>query len=199
MRLSWLGHSSFLIEMKDGRVIYIDPYKVHDGKAADIILLTHPHFDHASKDDISALSRDGTEIIGPADCAGITKSVSPGKKIMLAGITIEAVPAYNIKKDYHPMQNNWVGYVIEIDGKRIYHAGDTDLIPEMRELTGIDTALLPVRGTYTMDAEEAARAAEIIKPRVAIPMHYGKVVGSEGDALTFKRLYKGEVQILGLP
>jgi L-ascorbate metabolism protein UlaG (beta-lactamase superfamily) len=114
------------------------------------------------------------------------------------GFNIQTIPAYNNNKTFHKRINQWVGYVVEIEGARIYHAGDTDLIEELKELKNIDIALLPVGGTYTMDAKEAARAVDLIKPKIAIPMHYGKIVGDEDDAILFQKSAHCEVKILSL-
>jgi len=202
VKIDWLGHASFKITNK--RVIYIDPYNIQADEKADIILITHSHYDHCSIEDIKGIVKDGTIIIIPPDCQSKLSGIQginvhlakPGKKIEAFGIIIEAVPAYNINKNFHEKSNEWVGYIINTDGKRIYHAGDTDFIPEMKELKEIDVALLPVGGTYTMDAAEAAKAANTIKPKVAVPMHYGSIVGSEKDAKRFKELCNVEVEIM---
>jgi L-ascorbate metabolism protein UlaG (beta-lactamase superfamily) len=198
--LKWYGHASFAIESE--KIIYIDPWKIpSNAPQADIILVTHSHFDHLSPSDINNLRREGTIIICSADCAsqlsGEVKVLKPGEELELKGIKIKAVAAYNPAKPFHPRKNNWLGYLITIDGVRIYHAGDTDFIPEMKDLGEVNIALFPVGGKYTMNAEEAAKAASIIKADISIPMHYGAgVIGSEKDALKFKQLYQGEVRIL---
>ena len=196
-KISWLGHSSFKIA--DGKLIYIDPRKLGRAEPADIILVTHSHRDHCSPQDVAKLQKEGTVLVTVADCAGEFRGdvriVKPGDSLQIDGVTIEAVPAYNIDKPNHPRAAGWVGFIIEMGGSRIYHAGDTDLIPEMDEIKA-DIALLPVGGTYTMTAEEAAQAAERINPQVAIPMHYGEIVGSRADAEKFKRLCSCEVRIL---
>ncbi len=201
--LSWLGHASFLL--KDGKVIYVDPYEIVSGPKADIILITHDHFDHCSPEDISRLLKDSTKIVAPASCRGKVLGgelleVRPGDRIELDDIKIEVVPAYNVRQErlrFHPKESGYVGYVLELpDGTRVYHAGDTDLIPEMRDLR-VDIALVPVSGTYVMDASEAAEAVETIKPKVAVPMHYGAIVGSRADAERFRELVRScEVKIL---
>ena len=202
VKIDWLGHASFKIT--DKKVIYIDPYNIPPDEKADIILITHSHSDHCSVEDIKGIVREGTIIIIPPDCqsklSGIqcvdVHLVKPGKKIGALGTIIEAAPAYNLNKNFHEKANEWVGYIINIEGKRIYHAGDTDFIPEMKELKNIDVAMLPVGGKYTMDASEAAKAANAIKPKVAVPMHYGSIVGSEEDAKNFKKLCSVEVEIM---
>jgi len=196
-KITWLGHASF--KTGDDKVIYIDPWKLGRVESADMILVTHSHPDHYSPQDVAKLQKEGTVIVTVADCAGEFRGdvriLRPGDSLKIDEVTIEAVPAYNTDKPNHPKVNGWVGFIIEMGGSRIYYAGDTDLIPEMDEIKA-DMALLPVGGTYTMTAEEAAQAAERIKPQVAIPMHYGDTVDSRVDAEKFKRLCSCEVRIL---
>ncbi|MGQ9668315.1 MAG: MBL fold metallo-hydrolase, partial [Anaerolineae bacterium] len=179
-KIHWLGHDAFRIDAD--KVIYIDPYQLEAGEPkADIILITHDHFDHYSPDDVKKLRKAGTTVVS---IAAVTKkvrgaaveTVSPGDKVTVQGVDIEAVPAYNVDKQFHPKSAGHVGFIITVDGVRIYHAGDTDFIPEMANFR-VDIALLPVSGTYVMTAEEAVRAAGAIKPKLAIPMHYGAIVG----------------------
>lgn len=196
----WLGHDSFRLE-KDNLVIYIDPYKVEEGKPADLILITHEHYDHLDPISIKVLSKEETTTVSPSIAAGNlpnNRVIAPGQTINIEGVEIKAVPAYNLNKPFHPLEGGRVGYLIRLDGTVVYHAGDSDLIPDMEELGEVYVALLPVSGTYVMDAEEAAKAVEKIKPRVAIPMHYGTIVGSIADAQKFKTLvgHKAEVVIL---
>jgi len=197
LKIEWLGHACFKI--KDDFVVYIDPFKIKKDRA-DVILITHEHFDHCSLEDIEKIWHEGTKIIASTQCKDILKPgwdvkfMRPGDKITVKGLAVEAVPAYNIGKKFHPKADEKLGYVVEVDGVRIYHAGDTDLIPEMSSLKNIDIALLPVGGTYTMNAEEAAKAASTIKPKIAIPMHYGSIVGSREDAEKFKSLVKTRVE-----
>lgn len=196
--IHWLGQSA--VKITGDKVVYVDPWKVRTPEPADMILITHGHFDHCSHDDIERLRQPKTIVIAPADCAEKigrgARGVKPGDTVVLEGVGVAVVPAYNVNKDYHPPVNRWVGYVITYEGVRIYHAGDTDFIPEMSNLKDIDVALLPVGGTYTMDAEEAARAANAIQPKVAVPFHYGSVVGSDADAEKFRKLCEVPVEIL---
>ena len=203
IQLKWLGHSGFLI--KNSSVIYIDPYQIkEDCEKADLILLTHSHYDHCSIKDIEKIIKNGTKIIMPADCQSkITRFkvpinleiVEPGKELVFGKeVKISVLPAYNLDKPFHSKDEGWVGYLIKTNEVLIYHAGDTDFIPEMQMLTGYKhpskgfVALLPVGGRFTMTAEEAVEAAKLIKPSLAIPMHYGSVVGTEEDAKEFVEL-----------
>lgn len=200
IKIEWLGHASFKISNK--LKIYIDPFELTEGEKADLIFITHEHYDHCSIKDIKKLVKDDTIVIATEDCIAKLRDfkvfpVIPGKNYEVRGIKFYTLPAYNISKAFHTKASNWVGYVIEVENVKIYHAGDTDFIPEMKELKGIDIALVPVGGTYTMNAEEAAKAVNSFKPKIAIPMHYGKIVGSETDAEKFKKLVKeAKVEIL---
>ncbi|MGA2192472.1 MAG: MBL fold metallo-hydrolase [Nitrospirota bacterium] len=197
-KMKWLGHDTFKIE-SEGKIVYTDPFRLPDGlPKADLILITHEHYDHCSPEDVAKIIKKDTVIVAPGDCegklSGNVRLVKPGDKISELGIPIEAVRSYNTNKQFHPKSNNWVGYIFTIEGQRIYLAGDTDYIPEMKDYR-CDIALIPVSGTYVMTAEEAAKAAADIKPQVAVPMHYGSIVGSESDAEKFVRLYKGKTHI----
>ena len=205
--INWLGHASFKITDKiDNRVIYIDPYKISEkNEKADIILVTHSHFDHCSIKDLQKISDPKTVILAPADCMSKfqgkfdfrdSRIMNPGASVNLGNIEIETIPAYNTNKQFHPKENEWVGFVIGLNSKRIYHCGDTDFIPEMNSLKNIDIALIAVSGTYVMTAEEAAQAVNSFKPKLAIPMHYSEVVGTEADANKFKELAEVPVEIL---
>lgn len=198
-KIHWLGHDAFRIDAD--KVIYIDPYQLEAGEPkADIILITHDHFDHYSPDDVKKLLKAGTTVVS---IAAVTKkvrgaaveTVKPGDKVTVQGVDIEAVPAYNVDKQFHPKSAGHVGFIITVDGVRIYHAGDTDFIPEMANFR-VDIALLPVSGTYVMTAEEAVRAAGAIKPKLAIPMHYGAIVGGPSDAQRFAQACPVETVIL---
>jgi len=198
--LDWLGHSGFLIQALN-KIIYIDPFNINVNIKADIILITHNHYDHCSIKDIEKIAKDNTIIIMPVDCqSSITKInkkiqmkiLQPRQGIKLDGIEIIAVPAYNINKSFHPKAEEWNGYIITLAGIRIYHAGDTDLIPEMSKLGKIDLALLPIGGNYTMNASEAAEAASIIKPKLAVPIHWGAIIGNKQDAEKFVNFCRQE-------
>jgi len=195
-KVHWLGHDSFRI---DGtKTIYFDPFQIGEGPEADLILISHDHFDHCSPEDVDKIRKENTIIITEKDSAGKFKGdvriLSPGEKTEVEGIQIEAVPAYNTDKDFHPRKNGWLGFIVDMDGARIYHAGDTDFIPEMKEMS-VDIALLPVSGTYVMTAEQAVAAARAIRPKIAIPMHYGAIVGEERDAVSFQTALAGTVQV----
>ena len=196
----WLGHDGYKIEFNN-KIIYIDPYKIsenhHNKYDANIILISHDHFDHLSFQDVEHLSNKNTQFFIARECLeklenkGFNKisSLEPFQKIKYMDITLEALPAYNTNKSFHPKKDNKLGFMITINNTRIYHCGDTDIISEMNELNP-DIAFVPVSGTYVMTAEEAAKAVnELIKPsKMAIPMHYGSIVGKLDDAIKFKEL-----------
>lgn len=181
INVKWFGHASFQV-MVNGKNIFIDPYEGEYTDKADVILVTHSHFDHCDASKIKKLRRGDTVVVAPPECAskigGKVETIEPGERIAIGDITIEAVHAYNVKRfkspghPFHP-KGLGVGYLIAASGRTIYHAGDTDFIPEMRELRNrnISLALLPSGGTYTMDNPEAAEAALAINPEVVIPMH----------------------------
>ena len=191
-----LGHDTF--KVTNGKVLYFDPHVLPKGpQKADIILVSHDHFDHCDPDKIKEISKADTVIVTSKSSSkklrGNIKIIKPGERLALdGGIQVEAVYAYNINKfrspgvPFHPRSDDFLGFVVTFDGKRIYHAGDSDNIPELKGLKDIDIALLPVSGTYVMTVQEAIDAARIIKPRLAIPMHYGVIVGEEKDARAFK-------------
>jgi len=192
--IEWLGHASFRINKN----IYIDPFQLKTSEPAKIILITHSHYDHCSPQDIQKIVTPETTIIATPDCTSsltkfekaTLKLAEPGSSFEVDNIKIDTVPAYNIGKQFHPKANEWLGYILTINKKRIYHAGDTDLIPEMENINP-DIALLPIGGKYTMDAKEAAQAAKKLNTKVAIPMHYGTIIGTKEDAETFKSLLQG--------
>jgi L-ascorbate metabolism protein UlaG (beta-lactamase superfamily) len=197
-KLHWLGHDSFRIDGPP--VIYIDPWKLKGRPAqADLVLVSHEHHDHCSAEDIDRVRGPNTVVIAsPPAAAKLGRNVRvirAGEKQQVGAVTIEAVPAYNVGKRFHPKEAGGVGFVITLGEMRLYFAGDTDLIPEMAEIE-CDVALLPVSGTYVMTAEEAARAAGHIQPHVAVPMHYGAgVAGTESDAQRFKALCPPDIEV----
>ena len=197
-----LYHSS--IKIKDNKIIYIDPFKIDkDYNDADIVFITHDHFDHYSEEDIDKVINENTTIIIPEELLtkilrkGINKNavitVESNKEYMVQGIKFETIPAYNTNKTFHPKENYWVGYIITLDGIRYYIAGDTDITEENRKVK-CDVAFVPVGGTYTMNYSEAAELVNIIKPKIAVPIHYGSVVGTKQDAIDFIRLLHPEIK-----
>jgi L-ascorbate metabolism protein UlaG (beta-lactamase superfamily) len=206
---NWLGHDGFKI-IAGGKAIYIDPYQLSKAQQkkndADIVFISHNHFDHLSMDDLKHVVSKKTSIVAAKECvdqlkaagAAEVKGVAPGDRLTVQGVQVEVLAAYNTNKKFHPKADNKVGFVFTANSMRIYHTGDTDDIPEMSAAKP-DVALVPVSGTYVMTAEEAARAVnEKIKPKkLAIPMHYASIVGSEQDATKFKQLVTAcPVQIL---
>jgi L-ascorbate metabolism protein UlaG (beta-lactamase superfamily) len=199
MTLQWLGHAGFRICHED-TVIYIDPWKLKDSPHdAALVLISHSHYDHYSVEDIARVSGPDTKLVASADVIAKEKAgevILPGLTIQFGSIQVKGVAAYNPAKDFHPKGNNWAGFIIEVGSKRIYYAGDTDLTEEMKTLKEIDLALLPVGGTYTMDAAEAAEATTYIKPKRAIPYHWGEIVGERADAEAFAEAAECEVLVL---
>jgi L-ascorbate metabolism protein UlaG (beta-lactamase superfamily) len=206
--LQWLGHSGFRI-VTPSATIYIDPYRASQGPKADVILVTHGHYDHFSLQDVERLSHERTCLVAPAAVAerasGHVSSIAPGEELELEsvpGVEVTAVAAYNTSKRdrdgrlFHPREAGWVGFDLNIRGERLYHSGDTDVIPEMDGVVGVDVALLPVSGVYVMTASEAAEAARRIQPEVAIPMHWGEHIGTREDAEAFAERAPGKVRLL---
>ena len=201
VEIKWYGHASFRLS-SGYTVVYIDPWKLEEElKDGRLVLVSHSHYDHYSEDDVAkVLADDGrlyssNDVIGRADSG---TALVPGDSFECCGVKVEAVCAYNPAKKFHPKENNWLGFIINIDGKRVYYSGDTDVIEEMGELGEIDVALLPVGGTYTMDAVEASKAVGVIKPKIAIPYHWGDIVGDKTDAQRFAEQAGCEVVILGI-
>jgi L-ascorbate metabolism protein UlaG (beta-lactamase superfamily) len=202
--IHWLGQAAVRIDAPE-ITIFIDPYQI-DGKIkADLILITHSHGDHFSPADINKIMTANTLVIAPKDCISRMKDLNrekalisePGMKKQIGEILIEAVPAYNVvKTNFHAKANQWVGYILTIDGVRIYHAGDTERIPEMKDIQ-CDIAMLPLGQTYTMNSvQEAAEAALDVKAIVAIPIHYGLYEGTHQDAVLFQNLLKGKIKVI---
>lgn len=197
-----LYHSS--IKIKGNKIIYIDPFKIDkDYNDADIVFITHDHFDHYSEEDIDKVINENTTIIIPEELLtkilrkGINKNavitVESNKEYMVQGIKFETIPAYNTNKTFHPKENGWVGYSITLDDIRYYIAGDTDITEENRKVK-CDVAFVPVGGTYTMNYSEAAELVNIIKPKIAVPIHYGSVVGTKQDATNFIKLLHSSIK-----
>lgn len=199
IEIRWLNHASFRIA--GSTVVYVDPWKIGaspgDGQA---VVVSHAHFDHCSAEDVRNVLAPSGAVLAPPDVlhklARKEHALTPGATVELSGVKVTGVPAYNIGKAFHPRANGWLGVVIEMDSVRVYYAGDTDRIPEMAKLSGIDVALLPVGGTYTMNAAEAAKAIGDIKPRIAVPYHFGDIVGSADDGKQFAAQAKCRVHVL---
>jgi len=198
IRVHWLGHDSFVLQ--GSRTLALDPFKAKGNYKADVLLISHEHFDHLSPEDIRRFSSSSTVLVAPRICEAPLREfpqekrfVQPGSSIDVKGVGIHAVPAYNINKFrepgkvFHPKEDGKVGYVVSLDGATFYHAGDSDATPEMKALE-VDVAFLPVSGTYVMTAEEAAEAAKAMRAKVVVPMHFGSIVGNRADAERFKAL-----------
>ncbi len=205
-KLEWLGHECFLYNGPP--VIYFSPYGLRKVRPADIIIIGHEDFHHFSEADIRKVWRPGTAIICDQSVARKiaepAAALNPGEQTVVGDTVIEAVPAYNLATSFHPKSKGYLGFIVTLGGLRLYHAGDTDYIPE-REMMKVDIALLPVSGIEVMDAAAAARAALALKPQVAIPMHYGPalprvktpggVTAPMGDAEAFRALLDGKVRV----
>ncbi len=197
--ITWIGHASFKIQAAQS-IVYIDPWKI-DQRLTDgnIVLISHSHYDHYSAEDIELVSGKDCQLIAPQDV--ITKNrtgtvIEAGQTIQTGEVTITAVPAYNVSKNFHPKENNWIGFIIELDNKKIYYAGDTDATDEMISLDNIDLAMLPVGGTYTLDAREAALAVNQLKPKIAVPYHWGDIVGKRRNADEFAEMAECQTVVL---
>lgn len=203
--IHWLGHDSFRIEV-EGKILYIDPWRLAGGPKADLILITHDHPDHCSPEDVAKIQKEDTVIItveqAAAKLQGDIRVVKPGDVLTLKNVQVRAVPAYNVNKFrspgvlYHPPQEGYVGFLLKAGEQTIYHSGDSDHIPEMNGLE-VDIALLPVSGTYVMTVKEAIAAAATIQPKVAIPMHIGAGIGALEMASHFKE--QATVPVIVLP
>lgn len=205
--IKWIGHASFILEDKEGRQLcFLDPFEIGSVQdRADIIFITHGHFDHASEADVKRLLTPNTMVVAAPNC--IEKFPIPNKQTMIAepnitmevrNLLVKTIPAYNIhpqRLNFHPRTSEWVGYIININGKKVYHAGDTDFVDEMTELGKLDVAMLPMGGTYTMDVDEAIKAANAIRAKVTVPMHYKNLLKDKSKEAErrFKDGVEGEV------
>ena len=200
-----IAQSAIRIVTNDNKIIYFDPYELGNtfSNDADYIFITHTHYDHLSVEDILKIKKDSTTIIGPKDIFDKVNGLFNIDKIMLVipnenykcdDIVFETVPSYNINKSFHKKEFNWVGYVATIDEIKIYVAGDTDNIPDVHNIN-CDIACVPIGGTYTMDRDEAVELVRIIKPKIAIPIHYKTIVGTVNDAYYFKNKLEDIVDV----
>lgn len=210
MKISWLKHAAFKIETADKKIIYMDPYQLSkEEEKADIIICSHEHGDHFDEDSISKVIKESTVLLGPKSISSKLekfngKGLSLFEPYKIENVTIELYPAYNIKRmrsknqPFHPKERNWAGILLEADGKKIYHAGDSERIPEMKKLAlkEIDVAMLPCGGTYTMDFEESTDAAVDINPKIVIPMHNWDVKLDEYEKILHKKNSNISVEIL---
>lgn len=210
LKIDWFGHDCFLVQGR--KRIMFDPYQLPKTESipVDVLFISHEHFDHCSVEDVKKVITESTVIVTIPDCVSKVSRLhvknivpmNPHERKEVEGLVVETIPAYNVNKFrspgllFHPPEDGRVGFIVTVNDKRIYHAGDTDFIPEMRSLFNIDVALVPVSGTYVMTAKEAADAVNTFRPRLAIPMHYGSIVGSTGDAEKFKELATVSVEIL---
>jgi L-ascorbate metabolism protein UlaG (beta-lactamase superfamily) len=191
-RFTWFKQSAYLWR-GDGLTVYIDPWGVTTEDPADVVFITHAHSDHFSLEDIDKVRKEGTKLVAPRDVAqelsGDVTAVGPGDSVEVGGVKAQAVPAYNVVEErlqMHPKANRWVGYVLSLGDHTYYHAGDTDHAPELNDVRA-DVAFVPIGGTYTCECDEAASLVKAIRPQVAVPMHYGFVVGSPKDAEEFAK------------
>ena len=204
MKIEVLCHSSIRIE-GENKVIYFDPYRIKEERNdADFILITHSHYDHFSEEDINKVKNASTKIFVTSDLIdkalklgfegkNIIK-VMPNNSYKELFIEVDTIPAYNLNKQFHPKENNWVGYILKLEGNKVYIAGDTDATVENKNIK-CDIVLVPVGGTYTTDYKEAAELVNIIKPQVAIPMHYGEIVGEKENGEMFKELIHDNIKV----
>ena len=193
------------IKFNKGEVIYFDPFKIEKNyNDADVIFITHDHYDHYSEEDIDKVVKEGTIIVAPEDLLtkllkkGFERDnmvlVTPNQKYTVKGIEFQTIPAYNVNKQFHPKANEWVGYVLKIEGVTYYIAGDTDITEENKKVK-CDVAFVPVGGTFTMDYKEAAELINEIKPKIAVPTHYGSIVGEKSDGVSFSKLVSPEIEV----
>ena len=193
------------IKFNKGEVIYFDPFKIEKNyNDADVIFITHDHYDHYSEEDIDKVIKEDTLIVAPEDLLtkllkkGFERDnmvlVTPNQKYTVKGIEFQTIPAYNVNKQFHPKANEWVGYVLKIEGVTYYIAGDTDITEENKKVN-CDVAFVPVGGTFTMDYKEAAELINEIKPKIAVPTHYGSIVGEKSDGISFSKLVSPEIEV----
>ena len=193
------------IKFNKGEVIYFDPFKIEKNyNDADAIFITHDHYDHYSEENIDKVVKKGTIIVAPEDLLtkllkkGFERDnmvlVTPNQKYTVKGIEFQTIPAYNVNKQFHPKANEWVGYVLKIEGVTYYIAGDTDITEENKKVK-CDVAFVPVGGTFTMDYKEAAELINEIKPKIAVPTHYGSIVGEKSDGVSFSKLVSPEIEV----
>ena len=196
-KIEVLIHSS--IKFSKGLIIYFDPYKIdRDYHDADIIFITHDHYDHYSPLDIKKVIKDDTIIVVPQDIGEKLSTnnvigVVPNKNYEVLNIKFKTIPAYNVNKNFHPKENNWVGYLLEYNNIKYYIAGDTDITKENHDIV-CDVAFVPIGGVYTMDYQEAAKLINKIKPRIAVPIHYGLIVGNKDDGIKFSKLLNNNIE-----
>lgn len=193
------------IKFNKGEVIYFDPFKIEKNyNDADVIFITHDHYDHYSEEDIDKVIKEETIIVAPEDLLtkllkkGFERDnmvlVTPNQKYTVKGIEFQTIPAYNVNKQFHPKANEWVGYVLKIEGVTYYIAGDTDITEENKKVK-CNVAFVPVGGTFTMDYKEAAELINEIKPKIAVPTHYGSIVGEKSDGISFSKLVSPEIEV----
>lgn len=205
MDIKVLCHSSIKIE-SEGKIIYFDPFRIKEDKNdADIIAITHSHYDHFSEEDINKVKNEKTKILVTSDLLdrtlelGFKKEnitiVLPNNLYTVLGIEISTIPAYNTNKKFHPKDNNWVGYLLRLENQVIYISGDTDITEENKKVK-CDIALVPIGGTYTMKYDEAAELINIIRPKLVIPTHYAEIVGEKEDAKKFQRLISSSINVI---
>ncbi len=182
--LKWIEHAGFMMEI-NGKNVYIDPFRIRaEMPKADIVFITHTHFDHFNEEALGKIVTGKTQFVAPKETASKLSgkkvlAVEPEREYEIEGIGFSTVRAYNTNKEFHPKANDWVGYVIDANGVKVYHAGDTDVIDEMKSVSA-DIALLPAGGHYVMTVDEAASAAKLIHAKAFVPMHYRALLGEEG-------------------
>lgn len=203
-KIDVLAHSA--VRIAGSKTLYFDPFMIEgEYNDADVIFLTHDHYDHFSPEDFAKVTRENTPVVAPASIVnhlldeGIAQerivALKPGDYATVEGLAVEAVASYNIGKQFHPQENEWLGYVVTIDGTRCYVAGDTDINPDVQQVK-CDIAMIPVGGTYTTTAEEAAQLINQIRPAIAVPTHYGAITGTKQDGDTFASFVDSEIQVV---